>query len=189
MQRICVYCGSSPGEVDDYQVAAIRLADELVARNLELVYGGARKGIMGVIADAVLEHGGRVIGVMPHSLVQKEIAHSGLTELHVTASMHERKAMMAELSDGFVALPGGFGTLEEIVEILTWGQLDFHRKPCGLLNVSAYYDRLCEFFAHARREGFVKEQHLDMLIVADNAVTLLDSFDAYRPPQLAKWRD
>lgn len=188
MQRLCVYCGSSPGEREDYRSAAIALADAMAARDLELVYGGARKGIMGIIADAVLERGGRVTGVMPHSLVQKEVAHAGLTELHVTETMHERKAMMADLADGFVALPGGFGTLEEIVEILTWGQLDFHRKPCGLLNAGGYYDRLCDFFLHAVREGFVKQQHRDMLIVADSATDLLDRFASYVPPQLAKWR-
>jgi uncharacterized protein (TIGR00730 family) len=189
VQRICVYCGSSPGERSDYPDAAVALAGELVDRNLELVYGGACKGIMGVVADAVLECGGRVTGVMPHSLVRKEIAHTGLTELHVTETMHERKAMMAELADGFVALPGGFGTLEEIIEMLTWGQLDFHRKPCGLLNVRGYYDRLCEFMAHSEREGFVKSQHRSMLVVADNAATLLDRFASYEPPQLAKWRE
>lgn len=189
VQRICVYCGSSPGERIDYKNAATDLARELVNRDLELVYGGACKGIMGVVADAVLERGGRVTGVMPHSLVRKEIAHSGLTELHVTETMHERKAMMADLSDGFVALPGGFGTLEEIVEVLTWGQLDFHRKPCGLYNVHGYYDRLCDFLLHAEREGFVKPPHRAMLVVADNAARLLDQFASYDPPQHGKWRD
>ena len=135
MRRICVYCGSSSGARADYADAAVELADVLVRHDLELVYGGASKGLMGIIADAVLERGGAVHGVIPGLLEEQEIAHTGLTELHVVASMHERKSMMAALSDGFVALPGGFGTLEEIVEIVTWGQLRFHDKPCGLLNV------------------------------------------------------
>ena len=184
-----MYCGSSPGERPDYKDAATGFAAELVSRDLELVYGGARKGIMGVLADAMLERGGRVCGVMPHSLVRKEIAHGGLTELHVTETMHERKAMMAEMADGFVALPGGFGTLEEIVEVLTWGQLGFHRKPCGVLNVAGYYDRLGSFLEHAEREGFVKPAHRAMLLVASDASALLDRFDAYEAPAVAKWRD
>ena len=184
-----MYCGSSRGERPDYKDAAIGFAAELVARDLELVYGGARKGIMGVLADAMLERGGRVYGVMPHSLVRKEIAHGDLTELHVTETMHERKAMMAEMADGFVALPGGFGTLEEIIEVLTWGQLGFHRKPCGLLNVAGYYDRLGSFVEHAEREGFIKPAHRAMLLVANDASSLLDRFDAYDAPTVAKWRD
>ncbi len=184
-----MYCGSSPGERPDYKDAAIGFAAELVARDLELVYGGARKGIMGVLADAVLERGGRVCGVMPHSLVRKEIAHGGLTELHVTDTMHERKAMMAEMADGFVALPGGFGTLEEIVEVLTWGQLGFHRKPSGVLNVAGYYDRLESFMEHAEREGFIRPAHRAMLLFAGDASSLLDRFSEYDPPTVAKWRD
>lgn len=189
MKRICVYCGSSPGERPDYRNAAITLAAEIVSRDLELVYGGSSKGIMGVIADAALEHGGRVCGVMPHSLVRKEIAHDGLTELHVTETMHERKAMMADMSDGFVALPGGFGTLEEIIEVLTWGQLGFHQKPCGLLNIAGYYDRLSEFMAHAEQEGFIKPVHRSMLFVMSDASTLLDEFEGYTPPDVPKWCD
>lgn len=188
MRRICVYCGSSPGERKAYAESAQELAEALLERDLELVYGGANRGIMGVIADAVLAGGGTVTGVMPQALVDKEVAHTGLTRLQVTATMHERKAMMADMADGFVALPGGFGTLEEIIEMLTWGQLDFHRKPCGLFNSNGYYDKLHEFFLHAEREGFVKRNHVDMVIVADNAATLLDRFAAYEAPQLAKWR-
>lgn len=144
---------------------------------------------MGVLADAVLECGGRVRGVMPHSLVRKEVAHDGLTELHVTDTMHERKAMMVEMADGFVALPGGFGTLEEIIEVLTWGQLGFHEKPCGVLNVAGYYDRLRDFMEHAEQEGFVKPAHRSMLLVASDASALLDLFYAYDAPTVAKWRD
>jgi len=141
MRRICVYCGSSSGAVEDYAEAARELADVLVRHEIELVYGGASVGTMGTIADTVLELGGKVHGVIPRMLYDKEIAHEGLTELHVVNSMHERKTMMAALSDGFIAMPGGFGTLEEIIEIVTWGQLRFHDKPCGLLNVNGYYNQ------------------------------------------------
>ena len=189
MKRICVYCGSSPGERPDYRDAAVALAREAVARDLAIVYGGASKGIMGVLADAALDAGGTVLGIMPHSLVRKEIAHQGLSELRVTETMHERKAMMAELADGFVALPGGFGTLEEIVEALTWGQLRFHDKPCGLLNVAGYYDRLGRFLEHAEAEGFVRAAHRRMLLIDDDPSSLLDAFARYQPPTVAKWRD
>ncbi len=189
MKRVCVYCGSSSGDRDDYEHAAVELAAELVARDLELVYGGSSKGLMGVLADGVLERGGHVCGVMPHSLARKEIAHDRLSELHVTETMHERKSLMADMADGFVALPGGFGTLEELVEVLTWGQLGFHDKPCGLVNVAGYYDGLREFMRHAEREGFLKAAHRRMLLVADDARTLLDAFDRYAPPRVAKWRD
>src|SRR5210317_860079 len=145
MQRICVYCGSSPGIDSVYSRAAEQLAEVLVQSDLELVYGGSHKGTMGILADAVLEQGGAVHGVIPKMLEEKEIAHTGLTRLHVVASMHERKALMAALSDGFIALPGGFGTLEELVEIVTWGQLRFHEKPCGLLNVNGYFAKLLGF--------------------------------------------
>jgi hypothetical protein len=137
LKSICVYCGSSPGRLKAYSTAARALAASLVEQNIRLVYGGANVGIMGLLADAVLQLGGEVIGVIPEALVQKEVAHTGLTELHVTQSMHERKTLMAELSDGFVALPGGIGTLEELFEVWTWAQLGFHDKPCGLLNGKA----------------------------------------------------
>lgn len=189
MRRICVYCGSSPGERGAYAEAARELAAELAARDLELVYGGSNKGIMGVLADAVLNAGGKVTGIMPRALADKDVAHTGLTQLLVTATMHERKAMMAEIADGFVALPGGFGTLEEIIEILTWGQLGFHQKPCELFNRSGYFDKLREFFRHAEGEGFIKRDHVDMLIVADTAVSLLNQFASFEAPQLARWRD
>jgi len=187
LRNICVYCGSNAGGREDYADSAKKLAAELVARDLGLIYGGSSTGIMGVLADAVLEAGGQVRGIMPRALVHKEIAHGGLTELRVTGTMHERKAMMAEMSDGFIALPGGFGTLEEIVEILTWGQLQLHEKPCGLLNVAGYYDHLLRFVAHAEEEGFLDPQHKEMLLVANDPSELLDKFESYRAPKVQKW--
>ncbi|MEX1265793.1 MAG: TIGR00730 family Rossman fold protein [Woeseia sp.] len=188
-RAICVYCGSSPGAHPDYAAMARLLAGELLAHDLTLVYGGASKGLMGILADAVLDGGGRVIGVIPAALERKEVAHTGLTELHVVQSMHERKALMAELSDGFVALPGGFGTLEEIIETLTWAQLGLHRKPCGLLNVRGYYDTLIQFLVHAEAEAFLRKQHRSMLLVDTDPARLLSRFANYEPPEIPKWRD
>ncbi len=187
MRRICVYCGSNTGTRPDYAEAARNLAEVLVRHDLELVYGGAAKGIMGVIADTVLEHGGNAHGVIPKLLEEKEIAHSGLTQLHVVASMHERKSMMAELSDGFIALPGGFGTLEEIIEILTWGQLQFHDKPCGLLNVSGYFDHLLAYLDHAEQEGFLRAENRQMLLQDTEPAGLVRQFERYTAPHVDKW--
>jgi len=187
MKRVCVYCGSSLGKADVYKEAAAALGRELVRRGVELVYGGAKVGLMGVIADAMLNEGGTVIGVMPESLMKKEIAHEGLTELHVTSTMHERKTLMAELGDGFVAMPGGAGTLEELFEVWTWGQLRFHNKPCGLLNVSGYFDHLVRFLQHSADEAFVRQTHVDMLIVEENPGRLLDRFESYKAPVVEKW--
>jgi uncharacterized protein (TIGR00730 family) len=187
MKRICVYCGSSPGRLPRYREVARVLGHELVGRGLGLVYGGASIGVMGAVADAVLERGGEVIGVIPQSMAVKEVAHHALTELIVVGSMHERKAQMAELSDGFVALPGGWGTLEEIFEILTWAQLGYHRKPCGLLNVAAYFDHLSAFLETAFSERFVKEEYRPMIINEDDPVRLLDRFRDYRAPHVRKW--
>ena len=187
MDRICVYCGSSAGVGDAYAGAATSLADLLVAEGIGLVYGGATKGLMGILADRVLAGGGEVHGVIPRALEGKEIAHEGLTKLHVVDSMHERKSLMAVLSDGFMALPGGFGTVEEIIEVLTWGQLQFHAKPCGLLNVDGYFDHLLAFFDHAQKRGFLKPQHRQMLLVAESPASLLDRFDRYSPPTADKW--
>ncbi len=170
-----------------YADAAKALADVLVRHEIELVYGGADKGIMGVIADAVLEQGGRVHGVIPQMLIDKEIAHAGLTELHVVASMHARKTMMAALSDGFIAMPGGYGTLEEIVEIITWGQLRFHDKPCGLLNVSGYFDHLLAWLDHASAEGFLRRENRDMLLVDSSPAGLVRQFERYTAPHVEKW--
>jgi len=189
MQRVCVYCGSNPGVRTLYAQAARDLAGVLVRHELELVYGGAGKGIMGILADAVLESGGRVHGVIPQMLVDKEIAHGGLTELHVVSSMHARKSMMAALSDGFIALPGGFGTLEEIIEIITWGQLRFHDKPCGLLNVDGYFDHLLAWLDHASREGFLRHENREMLIVDDDATELIGKFERYTAPHVEKWSE
>jgi len=154
LKNICVYCGSSPGRLKAYADAARALAEALVSRNIGLVYGGASIGIMGAVADHVLQLGGKAVGVIPEALMRKEVAHYRLSELYVTQSMHERKMRMAELSDGFIALPGGLGTLEELFEIWTWAQLGFHDKPCGLLNVEGYYDPLIEFLDHAVTEQF-----------------------------------
>jgi uncharacterized protein (TIGR00730 family) len=159
----------------------------MVARGLDLVYGGASVGVMGAVADAVLERGGSVTGVIPYSLSSKEVAHSGLDELIVVGSMHERKASMAELADAFVALPGGWGTCEEIFEMLTWAQLGFHEKPCGLLNAAAYYDPLFAFLEHAIDEGFVREQYRPMMIMEEDPARLLDRFEAYQAPRVKKW--
>lgn len=187
MRRICVYCGSNPGARPEYAAAAKQLADVLVRHEIELVYGGADKGIMGIIADAVLEQGGKVHGVIPQMLMDKEIAHRGLTELHVVASMHERKTMMAALSDGFIAMPGGYGTLEEIIEIVTWGQLRFHDKPCGLLNVDGFFDHLLAYLDHANGEGFLRRENRDMLLVDADPVALIQQFELYAAPHVEKW--
>lgn len=187
MRRICVYCGSNNGSRPVYAAAARDLADVLVRHDLELVYGGADKGIMGVIANAVLERGGKVHGVIPQMLCDMEIAHEGLTELHVVSSMHARKTMMAALSDGFIAMPGGFGTLEEIIEIITWGQLHFHDKPCGLLNVDGFFDPLLGYLDHATSEGFLRPANRRMLLSDNDAAALINRFERYTAPHVHKW--
>ena len=189
MTSLCVYCGSSSGRLEDYAAAARALAGAMVERGIRLVYGGASVGIMGAVADEVLRLGGEAVGVIPESLMRKELAHAALSELHVTPSMHARKTLMAELADAFVALPGGIGTFEEIFEVWTWAQLGFHRKPCGLLNVAGYYDRLVAFLDHAAGERFVRQEQRDMLVVDSNPASLLDRFAHYAPPELAKWGD
>ncbi|MCP4337722.1 MAG: TIGR00730 family Rossman fold protein [Desulfobulbaceae bacterium] len=187
MKNICVYCGSSPGKRPEYIESARVLAHELVKNGIGLVYGGASVGIMGEIADTVLAGGGEVIGVIPQALVDKEVSHNGLTKLHVVESMHERKTIMADISDGFVALPGGLGTIEELFEILTWSQLGFHKKPCALLNIEGYYDHLSLFLRHAVEEQFIKKIHNEMLLVDDNPEKLLKSMAIYQPPMVDKW--
>ncbi|MDH5622651.1 MAG: TIGR00730 family Rossman fold protein [Gammaproteobacteria bacterium] len=187
MLRVCVYCGSSSGSRSIYGDAARELADTLVRHELELVYGGADKGIMGVLANAVLERGGIVHGVIPKMLCDKELAHQNLTKLHVVASMHERKMLMAALSDGFIAMPGGYGTLEEIVEIVTWGQLKFHEKPCGLLNVDGYFDHLLAYFDRAVTEGFLRPQNRRMLMCEKTPAALIRKFEKYTAPRVEKW--
>jgi len=187
VKRLCVYCGSNPGKSAEFLEAARELARQLVQREICLVYGGASVGIMGEIADTVLAGGGEVIGVIPQALVDKEVSHTGLTELKIVNSMHERKGIMADLSDGFIALPGGLGTLEEIFEVLTWAQLGFHHKPCALLNVKGYYDTLTQFLDHAVAEGFVASIHREMLLVEDDPHTLLEIMSTYSAPAVDKW--
>ncbi|MBE0473143.1 TIGR00730 family Rossman fold protein [Rhodoferax sp.] len=187
MKAVCVYCGSSPGRLETYADAARALGQALVARKLGLVYGGASIGLMGLVADTVLQLGGRAVGVIPQALARKEVVHRHLTELHVTQSMHERKTMMADLSDGFIAMPGGIGTFEEIFEIWTWAQLGIHAKPCGLLNVAGYYDALTTFLDHAAAEQFLKPPHRAMLMVEQQPQALLDRFVSYQPPDIRKW--
>ena len=187
MKRICVYCGSSPGRNPAYLHAAAELGRRLAARRIGLVYGGAGVGMMGAIADAVLDAGGEAIGIIPEALAVKEVAHASLTEQHVVHSMHERKALMAHMSDGFIAMPGGWGTFEEIFEALTWAQLGFHEKPCGLLNVQGYFDHLFTFLEHAIEEQFVKPVYREMLILEEHADALLRRFDDYRAPKVKKW--
>lgn len=187
MNRVCVYCGSNPGRQPIYREAAAELGRELVRRDIALVYGGASIGVMGAVANAVLENGGEVIGVIPQSLATREVAHSNLTELIVVTSMHERKAQMADLADGFIALPGGWGTFEEIFEMLTWAQLGIHAKPCGLLNIANYFDHLALFLQHAMDERFVREEYKPMIIMEQQAEVLLDRFSQYQPPQVRKW--
>ena len=176
-KKICVFTGSRHGLSPEYAGAAKQLGQELVARGYGLVYGGGNVGLMNVIADTVLGLAGEVVGVIPDSLVSKEVAHRGLTELRVVGSMHERKALMAELSDGFIAMTGGIGTMEEFFEVLSWAQLGLHDKPCGLLNASRYYDSLIQFLDHAVAEDFVKPKHRALMLVEDQAAKLLDRFE------------
>jgi hypothetical protein len=187
MRSVCVVLGSNPGNSPAYLAAAQATGAELARRGLTTVYGGSNVGLMGALADAALAAGGKVIGIIPESLQKKEIAHEGLTESHVVGSMHERKALMAKLSDGFIALPGGLGTLEELCEILTWAQLGFHKKPCGLLDVGGYYATLGAFFDHAVAQGFVKAEHRAMLLTGPTPGALLDQFASYVAPVVNKW--
>lgn len=186
LKRICVFCGSRAGSRPDYAEMATRLGALLAERQIELVYGGGNVGLMGKLADACLEAGGRVIGVIPRALMDWEVGHEGLTRLEVVDSMHTRKARMAELADGFIALPGGLGTLEELFEVLTWAQLGFHAKPVGLLDVAAYYTPLVQWLEAGVREGFLKPENRELLLHADNAVTLLREMGQYHPPAVAR---
>lgn len=187
MRSVGVFCGASPGGDPAYSAAARAMGGAIAGRGLALVYGGAKVGLMGALADAALAAGGEVFGVMPEALMDKEIAHMGLTRLDVVPSMHERKARMAEMADGFVALPGGVGTMEEIFEIWTWGQLGFHAKPAGFLNVLGYFDHLKAFVDHAVGEAFLKAPHRDMLIFKADVTEMLDGLAAYKPPVVEKW--
>jgi uncharacterized protein (TIGR00730 family) len=190
VRRLCVFCGSSPGARPSYGDAADELGRLLVAEGIGLVYGGGHVGLMGRLADAVLDEGGEAIGVMPEALVAKEIGHTRLTDLRVVGSMHERKALMADLADGFVALPGGLGTVEELFEIYTWAQLGMHRKPCALLDVDGYYEGIARFLAHAVEERFLREDHRAMLIVERDVRTLLERMRHFEPEAVTpKWID
>lgn len=187
IKRLCVFCGSSLGTNTAYAETAEAMGVLLAQRNISLVYGGGNVGLMGVVANAALAAGGSVIGVIPQALADREIAHAGLTELHVVDSMHTRKAMMADLSDAFVAMPGGVGTFEEFFEAVTWTQLGLHRKPCGLLNVNAFYSPLAAFIDLAVTEGFIKPVHRAAIVVDDNPARLLDTLAAIRLPDVPKW--
>jgi hypothetical protein len=182
-QRICVFCGTNAGARPEYGAAARELGKLLAEEDIELVYGGASVGIMGELADAVHEHGGHVTGIIPQQLVKKEAAHTGIPDLIVVASMHQRKSQMADMSDGFIALPGGIGTMEGFFEILTWGQLGIHRKPSGLLNVAGYFDDLIKFLDHAVAEGFLTEEHRATIMVETEAKKLLKRMRAYAPAE------
>jgi len=190
LRSVCVFSGSSPGARPSYTETATALGREVAARGLRLVYGGASVGLMGAVADAALAAGGEVVGVIPQHLVDREVAHDGLTELRVTGSMHERKALMADLADGFVALPGGLGTLEELAEVLTWSQLGLQRKPCGLLDVEGFFDPLLAFLDHTVTERFVSTEHRALVLAADRPDALLDLLAGWRPAApAAKWLD
>jgi uncharacterized protein (TIGR00730 family) len=189
VRRVCVYAGSNPGSHPAYADAARALATTLAERGVGLVYGGGRVGLMGVLADTIIDAGGEAIGVMPQALIDREIGHRGLTELKIVDSMHDRKALMAELSDAFVAVPGGIGTLEELIEVYTWSQLGIHQKPCGVLNVRGYYDHLAAFLDHAVTQGFLRPQHRAVLSVASEPAELLDRLAAYAPPTVTKWTE
>jgi uncharacterized protein (TIGR00730 family) len=187
MNRICVFCGTNPGSRPEYGAAARQLGQILASQDIELVYGGASVGIMGQLADSVHEHGGHVTGIIPQQLVEKESAHTGIPDLIVVASMHQRKSQMADMSDAFIALPGGIGTLEGFFEILTWGQLGIHAKPSGILNVAGYFDALSGFLDHAVREGFLTEAHRNAIIVESSPDRLLERLRAYTPPEGEKF--
>lgn len=187
MKRVCVFCGANAGSRPIFAERARDLGETLARRGIVLVYGGGNVGLMGAVADAALAHGGEVIGVIPEQLVAKELAHHRLSSLHVVKSMHERKAMMYDLADGFIAMPGGFGTFEEFCEILTWAQLGLHTKPCGLLNVDGFYDNMLAMFAHAEKESLLRPEHRAMVLESAEPEQLLAEMDAYRSAPAEKW--
>jgi uncharacterized protein (TIGR00730 family) len=187
VKRICVFCASKLGARPQYAAAARDLGRTLAERGLAIVCGAGGVGLMNELSNAALERGGEVIGVIPHALVERELAHENLTELRVVDSMHERKALMADLADAFIALPGGYGTFEELLEIVTWAQLGLHEKPCGLLNVAGYYVRLQQFLDHAVNERFLKAEHRALLLVGESPADLLRQFEAYVPPPVERW--
>jgi uncharacterized protein (TIGR00730 family) len=187
IQKLAVFCGSSAGNIPLYARAAESLAEALCTADIGLVYGGGNVGLMGILADRVLAQGGQAIGVIPKSLVQVELAHTELTEIHIVETMHERKALMAVLSDGYIMLPGGPGSLDEFFEMVTWAQLGYHSKPCGILNTNGYYDNLLTFLDHATEKGFMQPVYRNMLIVEESAATLIQRFQTYQAPLEKKW--
>jgi hypothetical protein len=189
MKSVCVYCGSSVGASPVYADAARALAASLVENGIALVYGGGNVGLMGIIADEVMRLDGEATGVIPHALLDKELGHHGLTRLHVVKDMHERKAMMAELSDGFIAMPGGIGTLEELFEAFTWAQLGLHEKPIGLLNADGFYDGLIQFIGHLVEQGFLRTEQASLMMHESDPSALLRRFQSYVPAYHAKWSD
>lgn len=189
MKRICVFCGSSAGSRPEYRACAVELGVELTRRRIGLVYGGGNVGLMGAIADAILDAGGEAIGVIPEHLISREIGHKQLTKLHIVRSMHERKALMADLSDAFIALPGGFGTFEEFFEVVTWSQLGLHLKPCGIINVLEYYTPLLEMLDHAVEQGFLKPQNRELILSRNTPKDLLQALEEWRPVHVEKWLD
>ena len=186
-RRICVFCGSNLGIDPAYRRAAIQLGRLLAKRGIELVYGGGNVGLMGMLADSVLAASGRVIGIIPESLMAKEVGHEGLTDLRIVKSMHERKALMSDLSDGFIAMPGGFGTFEEFCEVVTWSQLGIQSKPCGVLNIEGYYDPLLELFDRAVREGFLREENRGLVLEDRDPEGLLEKMAEFKPMPADKW--
>lgn len=189
MHSVCVFCGSNPGTDPAYTEAARSLGRMLAEANVRLVFGGGHVGLMGVVSNAALEAGGDIVGVIPKFLVERELAHEGLTDLRIVGSMHERKAMMSDLSEGFIALPGGTGTLEEFFEVLTWAQLGEHQKPCGLLNVAGYFDPLLTVFDQMVAKGFLSPSNRDLVLVDSDTDGLLQKLDHYQPPETVKWID
>ena len=187
MKNVCVFCGSSEGMCPVYAEAAKTLGATIAERGMRLVYGGGKVGLMRVVADAALAKGGEVIGVIPKALLEKEIGHEGLTELHVVGSMHERKMLMSDLSEGFVALPGGYGTLEEFLEVLSWAQLSLHEKPCALLNVGGFFEPLLTLFERAVEKGFVHPDHRSLVLADEEPAAILEAMERYSPPKTKKW--
>lgn len=189
MQSVCIFCGSNTGREAVYAEATRTLVKALAAAGIRIVYGGGNIGLMGVVGQAALEAGAHVIGVTPRKLLEREVVHTGLTELHVVDSMHERKVMMAEISDAFIALPGGMGTLDEIFEMITLNQLGMQRKACGLYNIAGFYDGLCDFLDHAVAERFIHAGHRDMIVVADEPAPMIDRLREWKMPEVSKWMD
>lgn len=188
MKKICVFCGSSPGADSEFAKAAAELGKEIAARNMELIYGASDLGLMGILAESAIENGANVIGVMPR-IFDGKVEHPDLTELHIVEGMHQRKSLMYDMGDAFIALPGGMGTFEEILEVVTWAQIGYHQKPCGLLNVNGFFDQLLAFLDNAVKKRFIWEAHRNMLMSDTNIKSLFEQFENYHAPNIEKWRD